>query len=334
MSLMVSELSTKEKDELYQFLLDYQMDYRDSLNLPEDVTFGVEIESSLRKPKKLLEMYDWILDSREKGKNIPFEYWNLVFESSVYDDNGAGYEVVSPILTDNIETWNKLNEVCQIIRSCCGIATDECGAHVHVGAENTIQNDPNKLLNIFKLWVAYEDVMFKFGYGKNAAGRESLLMYSPPIAETVKKIIGDISPGDFSNVLNSLFLSKRRAINIQNMRDFYLFGKSKNTIEFRNANGTLDPVVWQNLINVFCKFVLYSTSSDFDEEFVDYKIDSDDRPYYGPSNGYSEIYFERALEIADLIFDNNHDKLNFLKQYIMQKQVPESQHKLTLSYKR
>lgn len=334
MSVMLSKMSAKEKSELYEYLLDYEIDYRRSLNLPEDVTFGVEIEASLRKYSELLEEYDWILDSRGKDKNIPFDHWNLVLEPSVWCENGPGYEVVSPILTDNIETWNKLDEVCGIVRSCCGIATDECGAHVHVGAGTTIKEDPNKLLNVFKLWVAYEDVMFKFGYGKNAVARESLLCYSKPIAETARKIINDISTEDFKSMLDSLFLSKRRAINIQNMRDFYLLNESKNTIEFRNANGTLDPIVWQNLINTFCKFVLYSASLDFDEEFVDYKIDSGERPYFGPSNGYSEINFERALELADLIFDNIIDKFNFLKQYITSKQTLVNEHGLTLSLTR
>ena len=316
MALMVSKMSSSEKEELYKYLIDYEIEYRNSLHLPENVTFGVEIESSLRKPNKLLNENDWIVDSRNRDKDIPFDHWNLVLDTSIWDLNGAGHEVVSPILNDKKETWTKLDEVCKKIRSCCGIATDECGSHVHVGAESIVEKDPIKLLNLFKLWAAYEDVMFKFAFGKDGVGRENLVRYSSPISERVKKVIQNMTEEDFKSMLDALYLSKNRAINIQNMRNSYLFNQSKNTIEFRSANGTLDPVVWQNLINAYCKFLLYAASPDFDEEFIDYKIDSDEKPYFGPSEGYSKIYFERALELADLIFDDNMDKLNFLKQYI------------------
>ena len=37
-----------------------------------------------------------------------------------------------------------------------------------------------------------------------------------------------------------------------------------------------------------------------------------------PSNiyKYSRIYMEQAIELADMIFDNNLDKVYFLRQYI------------------
>ena len=38
--------------------------------------------------------------------------------------------------------------------------------------------------------------------------------------------------------------------------------------------------------------------------------------YVGNLNKYGYIYLEQTIELADLIFDNNLDKIYFLSQYI------------------
>ncbi len=53
-----------------------------------------------------------------------------------------------------------------------------------------------------------------------------------------------------------------------------------------------------------------------DEEFLDYKIKHDFRPYAGNEYLYSIVNLKNVLEFVDLIFDNNLDKTYFLRQYL------------------
>ena len=88
-----------------------------------------------------------------------------------------------------------------------------------------------------------------------------------------------------------------------------------NTIEFRNPNGSLNPVIWQNNINLFTHFLKYATNPKFDYDLIQERMNIQDFSRIVLLT-YNEINIRQALELADLIFDNNLDKINFLRQYI------------------
>lgn len=86
----------------------------------------------------------------------------------------------------------------------------------------------------------------------------------------------------------------------------------KNTIEFRSPNGSADEIVCQNNINALIKLII--NSKEIDEEFLNYKLK--DRASVEKIYTYNEVYLKKALEFADLIFEDDIDKIYFLKQYI------------------
>lgn len=59
----------------------------------------------------------------------------------------------------------------------------------------------------------------------------------------------------------------------------------------------------------------YCKSESFDNDIVlkRQKLNSD---RFSTLKFYDEIYLEQALELCDMIFTNNLDKVNFLKQYL------------------
>ena len=63
------------------------------------------------------------------------------------------------------------------------------------------------------------------------------------------------------------------------------------------------------------KLCYYCKSSSFDDSTIDkrYTLIKDK---YDSITWYDEIYLEQALELCDMIFNNNFDKCYFLKQYI------------------
>ena len=63
--------------------------------------------------------------------------------------------------------------------------------------------------------------------------------------------------------------------------------------------------------------MLLTSSKDLvDEQLLNYKLKKEFIPYEGYEYIYSEINLKKALEFIDLIFDNNLDKIYFLRQYL------------------
>lgn len=76
----------------------YFLEYRDTLNLPNDVTFGIEIE------------YEGILKSLTDNfiaKNL--RDWNSKSDGSL----SSGGEITSPVMSDDIRYWKELKKVCE-----------------------------------------------------------------------------------------------------------------------------------------------------------------------------------------------------------------------------
>ena len=113
---------------------------------------------------------------------------------------------------------------------------------------------------------------------------------------------------------------RRKSINFRNVSNTELYNVDKevdkNTIECRVANGTFNPIIWQNNINLLIKLLEYSKSEDFNDELLNRRLQETISKEI-PSNiyKYSQIQTESAIELADLIFDNNLDKIYFLRQY-------------------
>ena len=72
-------------------------------------------------------------------------------------------------------------------------------------------------------------------------------------------------------LIYSLLVNVERysGINFQNV-DRNNLGKytTNNTIEFRSANGTMDPIIWQNNLNTLVKLLLYTKNNKFDLDTI------------------------------------------------------------------
>ena len=289
-----SKMNEIEIKELLYYLDDYYLDYRDTLNLDSNTTFGVELEYeeiSYKVIEKILykeELYDWL---SKKDLSI-----------------SIGGEVISPILRDNLKKWQELKRTCNILNEYAK-TLDHSSTHVHVGA-HILGDDPKNLLNFIKLWSAYENIIFHFSYGEHLSARPIINMYSSRLKEI---FYADYHKAKHKSVEEILYLVAHRrtqAVNFNNLTSLKEI-KPKNTIEFRCPNGTFDPVICQNNINLFTKLLKYAKNSNFNEDIVD-------RSFKNNLNlrDYDIINLKEALELVDLIFDNNLDKIYFLRQYL------------------
>lgn len=281
----------------------YLLEYRDKLNLPNDVTFGVELE------------YEGILRSvTNKFVEKNLRDWHSKGDGSL----SSGGEITSPVMIDEIRYWQELKKICEHLSRRKADTLHNAGGHIHIGT-CVLGEDIEAWRNFLKLYTAYENIIFRFIYGDKISGRKKLFKYAPPIADSIYRAMPSIDRADsLSDIRLALPTSDRyAALNFCNV-DFYNPESryEKNTLEFRSPNATTNAVVWQNNINAFAKMLVASRDKVMDEEFLDYKLKHEYLPYSGNEYMYNDVSLKNVLEFVDLVFDNNLDKIYFLRQYL------------------
>lgn len=294
-----------EKD--YKRLLkDKLIEYRNSLNLPNYVTFGVEIEYE----NIVKDTVSYLLEE-EQEKNFHLINWKNTSEIDISEYNKLGEElngeIVSKILIDKKENWKSLSDILNMLEKNGAIVTNKCGGHVNIGA-HILGKNKKYWRNFFFLWLLYEDVIYDFSKGEFLNVREDELGLFRRISTYLDiNKIKNIKRRDYMD-----FKKFHKHLDIyinENLIDKILIG---NRLEFRIPNGTLSKEMWQNYVNFFAKFVMASRK-ELDIEKTIYKINNKD---------------SSAIELADYIFDNDIDKEYFLIQTlktnkIYQKELPK-----------
>lgn len=291
----LSKLSKKELIYFFNLLDNYYLEYRKSLNTPSKYTFGIEIEAEY-------------VDGAFNKEIEPFysKGWLQNYECSLTD----GDEYVSPILCDNIDTWIHLKKICNILNKHYQIK-DTCGGHIHIGTHILGKNNQT-IRNFIKLWATYENVIYRFSYGEFLNPRCNTYLFFEPVAKKLFEVINDkdFYSKHFFEVINICNLHKSYGICFSNIKNRQK--EKDNTIEIRCPNGTLEPIIWQNNINFFMKLMLYSKSCNYDNDIVEKRKNIIEKE----NVSYNQIYVDQALELADMIFNNNLDKVYFLRQYL------------------
>lgn len=298
-----------------------KLETRDTINLPSDVTFGVEIEFA--KANKL------DVEDELKNKTL-YKKWKVENDETIYEDDIPysiyGGEAVSDILIDNKKDWNSISYACNSIKKNNGAINQNCGAHVHVGG-NIFDDNLKYYARFMKLWTIYEDVITRFCFGEYNMPRSTFYQYSGSCANLFKHIDkfykNDKVIKDFAEFINCYARFKNEAVSFygldrQNILQKY--GKNiKNwqdyrTIEFRGGNGTLNPAIWQNYVNLDTKLMLICLDESKDWDMID-------KLFYQNINEEEfsfDINLPKALEFANLVFNNDIDKQYFLIQYLKQ----------------
>ena len=273
----------------------YFLEYREKINLPSNVTFGVEIEYegvSRVKTNKFIDknLKDWI--SKDDGSLR------------------SGGEVTSPIMKDQVKYWRELKKVCEYLSKKGADTSHNAGGHIHIGA-SILGEDVEAWKYFLKLYTAYENVLFRFIYGDKISGRSGLVKYAPPTADFIYRLMPVINKAKSEHDIKNVLQIKRYiALNFDNV------GSKKNTFEFRSPNASTNAVIWQNNINAVSKMLVSSKDKVLDEEFLDYKLEHEYFPYSENDYLYDVVNLKNVLEFVDLVFDNNLDKIYFLRQYL------------------
>jgi len=221
--------------------------------LPEEMTIGMEIESEGFLSEAILCYFN-------------FNGWESKGDGSLED----GVEVISPILHPVRKDAEEVYIVNDVLNRLEQDVSENCAAHVHIGSDYLTSKQA--YINLIEIWCNTEKILYAISNEKYTAPRWLIEKYAQPFAPKVKEalekgsinltdeedldkfVLGlqsvqagrDLSQIDDPEELKkALHDGRYSGLNLMNINN------GKNTIEFRVANGTLNPDLWMDNINLF-----------------------------------------------------------------------------------
>lgn len=297
------------KEETYRKAQLIKIIYRDKLNIKLPIKFGIEIEFEDALFEDVHEYINSHINKITSKKAENYSIWNLTGDKSVQDfSDGKKYggEIVSPILKNDIKSWKEIKKICGAFRIYNFNMKDRSSFHNHFDA--FVFTNPNFERNLLKFEMLFEDIIYRFDYGRTNQERKIIREYAAPTNEYIYQNLDKFK--DEKNF--KLFVeqySKMRKVGLS----FYNVKREKGTYELRIGNGLETAFLIQNTINTHSHVLQYCNDTNFDIEYIDYLIKK-----FKPIKleQFREENFDKALDFANLIFDKEIDKLYFMKQYL------------------
>lgn len=279
------------------------------LDFDKDLTFGVELEY-INASRNTIMQY---LNKVSPISTQKYERWgyspDYAFTES-RDNDEFGGEVKSAILRNDDKSLKDLNYVLRKMKKAKASVDYRTGLHYHVSAD-VFKNKKKNLIKFLKLYLAYEHVIYKFGYN-GSIPRKAMFDYAMPIRTRLLQFISQLEEAkDYKQVVNIL----QRNFNIQKTMGLNLgyILMPINTVEFRMCNGSLDYDVILNEIELFCNLML-SCERELDEELIKHKI-AKFRENSGSLLDYAQVNMEDAKEFSNIIYLHDESKDRFMEQY-------------------
>lgn len=191
-----------------------RMDY----NAIDNIARDLHAEGLIPAPR----MERWHYNARVAN---PYTSWTLESDSTV------AAEIVSPILHDTPETWEQLEKICTIVKRHGGVASARCGQHVHMGTVDVSRRESSaqkaaKNAKILQVYAANEDSIRRIQTDPDRK-RHRNTQYCSPLRQDL--------------IQNSLYQFERGSSQLYNDHDSSVNFGYDGRIEFRGADGSLDP---------------------------------------------------------------------------------------------
>ena len=220
--------------------------------MPKQMSLGVELEVIGAASNYL---YGVMLDGFEGKEDI-----------TIRDKKYPGVEIISPILrSNNVDDVLGVAEQLKMI----GMHTNKsCGGHIHIGADYLEVKEDSQKINdeatkyawksLLEMWKSNEEIMYKI---TNRVGEEHRgIRFAKPIAPKIEEMLvyDDTSMNVYAykemvkneQTEKEPYVSERFfSLNFSNLND------EKDTLEFRLANGTIEPKELKANIELFMSFV-------------------------------------------------------------------------------
>lgn len=248
-------ISNKEKLNKYKKELDRNIESN------PNTTIGIEIET--KGPYSAI-LRDLLFKKPQEKKKGPLFYvfedvdntnWRTSYDPSL---GLEGVELKSPIIRKGEGRENEIVEMCAFLESIGQYTDEDCGAHVHIGAD--ILSSVQSYKNLIEIVTNCEEILYRLSTPEGDTLRKGTNKHAKPISE---KIQNEIKTGhiDITNnwqleELKKQLVDQQRGIkgyevNFINLATGIDKDIKIDTIEFRIPNGTLDPQTWIDNINLY-----------------------------------------------------------------------------------
>ncbi len=232
----------KYKNKIYKQVNFNRKEYKRKMKIPPDMTIGIEIES-IGLISKEIEDRVKLLDG-----------WNSKKEHTVKADNMFGVEVTSPVLYGKDEdNAFQIQRICEMLQYSGQFSNETCGGHIHFGANYLKSAEAFKRL--LEIWYNAERVIYTISNKAGEIPREFVVGYAIPLSND---FIYEYEDGKNERIITESNLVKLKSALITRQSNRYdglnfrnMFNRNKPTIECRIPNGTLDPDIWIENINLF-----------------------------------------------------------------------------------
>lgn len=276
-----------KKFDLIKYALYETLPYRERLNIKD--YFGLEIEMSLLNERDK----DYLLNEElmEMGYYDPFDY------TMIY---GTPLEIATPKLLDTTLTWKTLESLSNRMKNC-ELNFERSALQVNLDSNLT----ELELYHMLLFFRTFEHIIFKFSMGYDTEMR--IMKY----ASSLRNFFLYNNHEERNHyALKKLMWSKRFAIALKNNKPYH-DELPVTFVEFRTPNSSNDCFLWQNYVNTFYHFLHSIRGLDLD--YIDYKL-----CHNGNIRGKSSaiLHFDDAITFSNIIFDEDIDKIYFLKHYI------------------
>lgn len=295
-----SKLSGFELKEFLNEVEKFPFLYRELLNFKADISMGVEIEF---EEAGVYPLADFL-------RNYP--EWVMKSDNSLT----RGIEINTPIMYNEKKAWQDLKEVLRELQKEKVNPYIHAGTHFHIGTY-ILGDDLRAWQNFLLMYTYYEDIIIRFFYGERIRERMTFKEHSEPIAPLLSDSVKKIKELPFvGKVMSFIPYEHANALSLHSV-NFDKLDRNviHNTIEFRSPNGTINEVICQNNVNMGVCFLLAAKASRVDREYLEHQLKThpvtEDKTLL-----YRYINLSKALEFCDLVFEEDIDKMYFLKQYL------------------
>lgn len=245
-------------------------------------------------------------------ENIPFDEGLRVLRHKVSDkwiigddrslDRG-GMELSSPIITNVKESFIALKKIAETLKYL-NATYDHASLQVNLDALKFTKDDIIYLLKIFSV---YENIIYRFSSGEDEFIRSCVNLHASPLGRLFKERHNRNSLDSYCIFINNKSYALSLKTKTINEKD------PIKVIEFRTPNGTSNYYLWMNYIIFFSSFLKCIEKKKYDKEYIDYLFN--EGCLVDSLNEYNVIDEKKAIEFADLIYQDNIEKDYFYNQY-------------------
>lgn len=226
--------------------------------------------------------------------------------------NQKGVEVISPISLLNPIFLNELEIVCQFLKEHEGYIDECCSAHIHFDFR-IFHKHLDALKKFILIMAYYEPELNRFFAGEQ---EEIRIMGIIGFSKSINKVLQYLDSKQHLFEKNNLseFLEKAKvlnrfyALNFSNAKLINIL--SRNTVELRSPNGSLNPVILENNIYTLLKIVEYSLyNSEWKSLYAKWKYLQNERnrkPDQGQARTLSRTIFQGKEDLK--YFDWQYEK--------------------------